>query len=160
MKAGVSWLFHFKWSINTLCLINQIIRNTFLEYCSTTTIHGIPYLTERKRHWTEKCFWAIVLGLSVWTCGSMIRDIWIKWRDYPTTMSLTEEPLPISTIPFPTVTVCPRVKTLKEKLDLTSLFGLPADLWNLSDVEYDEAITKKLWNGILNEFISDRLGWK
>lgn len=106
-----------------------------MDYCSNTTIHGVRYCTERRRHWTERCWWLIAIGLSVWFCGSSIRNIWIKWRDNPVTMSLTETLLPIPTVPFPTVTICPEIKTYKQKLDLTSLYGLKIDEWDLSDIE-------------------------
>lgn len=95
-----------------------------------TTIHGIPYLTERRRHWTERCWWAIAIGLSVWFCGSSIQDIWIKRRDYPVTMTLSEDILPIPTIPFPTITVCPEIKTHKNMIDFDGIIAR-----NLSEIE-------------------------
>lgn len=47
----------------------------------------------------------------------MTRDIWIHWRDNPVSTSFMQKDQPISTIPFPTVTICPNAKVSEGKLD-------------------------------------------
>lgn len=64
----------------------------------------------------------VAFGLSLCLCGLSIQDIWLKWHENPVTMSFTEKPLPISAIPFPTVTICPETKTYREKLDVTAFY--------------------------------------
>lgn len=78
-------------------------------------------------------WWLVAFGLSVWLCGSSIQNIWIKWGDNPVTMSLNEREAPVSTIPFPTVTICPETKTYMNKLNTTFAFRTPID--NLTDIE-------------------------
>lgn len=113
-----------------------MLRKCFTEYCSNTSVHGVRYITERRRHWTERCWWMIAIALSIWFCGSLIRNIWVKWRDTPVTMSMTEKLVPISTIPFPTITICPEIKTYKEMLDLTRLIhDLSMDKWEFTELE-------------------------
>lgn len=83
------------------------------------------YVTETRRHWTERCWWIVAICLSIWFCGSSIQNIWTKWNENPVTISFTEKEFPISAIPFPTVTICPDIKTVKEKLDIQEAFLLP-----------------------------------
>lgn len=71
----------------------------------------------------------------MWFCGMLIRNVWIKWRDNPVTMAMNEKQLPISTIPFPMITICPEIKTYKEKLDITYLHDLPKEYRVLSKIE-------------------------
>lgn len=40
------------------------------------------------------------------------------------TISFNEKEWPISKIPFPTVAICPDIKTMKEKLDMKEVFSL------------------------------------
>lgn len=111
------------------------MRDFFIDYCSNTTIHGIRYFTERKRHWTEKCWWLIAMTLAVWFCGTSIQNVWAKWCNNPVTMNMNEKLLPIQTIPFPTVTICPEIKTYKSKLDINAVHRLKKEFWNISNVE-------------------------
>lgn len=105
-----------------------------MEFCSKTTIHGVRYFSERNRHWTERCWWIIAIGVSMYFCTFSIQKVWIKWRDNPVIMSVYESQIPISKIPFPTVTICPEIKTTHTKLDLTP-FGIPNYQLNFSPIE-------------------------
>lgn len=105
-----------------------------MEFCSKTTIHGVRYFGERNRHWTERCWWIIAIGVSMWFCTVSIQKVWIKWHENPVTVMIYEKPVPISKFPFPTVTICPEIKTTNSKLDLT-LFNLPNVQLNLSPIE-------------------------
>lgn len=77
----------------------------------------------------------IAIALSVWFCGSLIENVWVKWCNDPVKMTMAEKPSPISLIPFPTVTICPETKTYKSKLDLTHLNEMSKDMWNLTAAE-------------------------
>lgn len=94
--------------------VRENIRKFIMEYCSNTTIHGIRYLTEPRRHWTERVIWMIAIAVALWLCGSSIKDTWTKWDENPVIMKVTESQ--ISTIPFPMVTICPHAKILKPGL--------------------------------------------
>lgn len=106
------------------------MRNFVMEYCSKTTIHGVRYFSERNRHWTERCWWIIAIGASMWFCGFSIQNVWKKWGENPVSMSVFERQIPISRIPFPTVTICPEIKTKRMKFDLA-----PTAPLNLSPIE-------------------------
>lgn len=75
--------------------------------------------------------------MSLWLCVSFIHNIWIEWDENPvTTRDVTNSfnLINISTIPFSTVTICPEIKTWKQRFDISaSLNYLP----NLSDRKYE-----------------------
>lgn len=106
-----------------------------IEYCSISSLHGVRYLSERNRHWTEKWWWIIAIGLAMWFCSILIQTVWVKWREDPIKVIMSEKPLPISTIPFPTIIICPETKTHRKKLNLEHLYEVPKEMWNSSDVE-------------------------
>lgn len=111
-------------------------RELFKEFCVATTIHGVRYFTEQRRHWSERSpyfkffkkikfqlplvqttvhfcfanhrvFWIAAFSVSICLCGASIQNIWEKWTETPLVMSLSEKELTVSEIPFPMVTVCP-----------------------------------------------------
>ncbi|XP_055303111.1 pickpocket protein 28-like [Sitodiplosis mosellana] len=109
----------------------QPIKTLFFELCDNSNIHGVRYLSERLLHWSERCWWLIFVGLSLWICGSMIQNIWIQWDENPVSMQFTSSE--ISAIPFPTVTICPEIKTNKQKFDVDAAIK---SLATLSHNEY------------------------
>lgn len=111
------------------------MKKLFAEYCSYSSVHGVRYFVDEKRHWTERCWWIIAICFSIWFCGSSILSAWIKWHDNPILMAMNEKQIPISTIPFPTVTICPETKTHRAKLDLEYLYEVPKDMWNSTEAE-------------------------
>ena len=117
------------------------MRRNLRDFCNNSSIHGIRYFSERRRHWSERLWWAIAFVLSFLICCSSIRDIWMHWYETPVSLSLSEKMQPISAIPFPTVTICPYNKFRKDKLDLRNAF----ETWvvapeNISDTEYKSAL--------------------
>lgn len=49
----------------------------------------------------------------------MVKKVVVEWIDRPVSMDFNELDVPISAVPFPSVTICPQTKTLKSKLNLT-----------------------------------------
>ncbi|CRL02114.1 CLUMA_CG015356, isoform A [Clunio marinus] len=90
----------------------------FKEFSADTSIHGekceisqfilgIKYLTDKKRHWSEKLFWFVALTLSILACSYLIYDTFRKWKMAPVIVSFSEKFMNIWEIPFPAVTICP-----------------------------------------------------
>lgn len=119
--------------IISLC---QTIGAVLKDFCSNTSIHGIRYFAERKRHWSERStnagvlfkitisilflcihrvFWVAFVILSIYFCSLSIQDVLMEWNENPVTLSLTEKPSPVSAIPFPAVTICASNKLHKSK---------------------------------------------
>lgn len=65
----------------------------------------------------------------------MIKTTWFDWQEKPTTLNIIEDS-PISSIPFPTVTICPATKVIKDKFNIDEKFMTPWHLVpNLTDRE-------------------------
>lgn len=72
----------------------------FWEWCSNfMPTNGLSvFLIFKYRIW-----WVFAFSLSLCLCGISIRSILNSWNETPVMMSLTEKNVPISAIPFPTV---------------------------------------------------------
>lgn len=112
----------------------------FSDYSETSTIHGIRYLGEKKRHWTERLWWMIAFTVSVVACAGFIYQAWIKWNNSPVIMTFTEEATHVYDIPFPAVTVCMDSKSKQRMLNYTDVY------YKLKDPTHKANIT----NGILH----------
>lgn len=119
-------MFNFKYK----CYL-QAARHILLEFCETTTIHGIRYWTETGTHWSEKIYWIIVVILSMGFCGWSTQNIFLKWHESPVVVVLAEKESRISDIPFPTVTICTETKFLASKLSIGNIISKE----NISDEE-------------------------
>lgn len=108
------------------------IRKFFIDYCNNSNMHGFRYFSEPKLHWSERLFWLIALVASLCVCGFLTRDVWTRWTEDPVKMDMIEKPVDAGIIPFPTVTICPEIKTTKNKLDVTAALKSPS---NLSQIE-------------------------
>lgn len=125
----------------------------FKEFCYTSSIHGVQYFTKKRLHLSERLFrsklfyeflpynlklfhvrlwWLIAFGLSIWLCGSMIWNSWMEWKENPMIMSNNEKNIPISAIPFPTVTICDHIKIMKKKFDISVVYNKS---YNLNESE-------------------------
>lgn len=67
----------------------------------------------------NRLWWIISIGLSIWGCVYMLFVIWLERKD-KYWIDTDFDMLPTSTIPFPTVTICFKMKTTKDKFDYVS----------------------------------------
>ncbi|RZC42105.1 ASC domain containing protein [Asbolus verrucosus] len=91
------------------------------QYNEATGIHGVRYLSE-KRTIVEKIFWTIVLILSLTSCVFMIYGILNKFDNSPVVVNFLSTDYPIYKIPFPSVTICPKIKSTHHKFNYTDVF--------------------------------------
>lgn len=94
------------------------------EFCFNSTIHGIKYMGDRKRHWVERVWWLLAFILSIAGCSRLIVHIWQRWDRSPVIVSFAEKPTPIWQIPFPAITICPETKTQADLFNYTEMFHL------------------------------------
>lgn len=81
--------------------------HVFSEYKNkTTTIHGIRYFCDRRRHWSERLCWIISVSTSIIMCAGFLFGCWSKWSISPLIITFADEATAISKIPFPTITIC------------------------------------------------------
>ena len=103
----------------------------FSSFSNDTTIHGLKYIGENRRHWVERLFWLIFFTASVITCTIIIMKTYIKWQSSPVIVSFNEKLKPIWEIPFPAVTICPETRTN------VNIFNFSTSEARLRGINYD-----------------------
>lgn len=87
------------------------------KYFSETSIHGLKYIFENKRHIIERLFW-LFASLLMWSLGFyLISQIITKWQTSPVLVSFDSKTTPIWTIPFPAFTLCNMNKVRKSRVE-------------------------------------------
>lgn len=107
--------------------------NVFSDYSQRSTIHGVRYLGEKRRHWTERIWWFISFGISLVVSSQLIYQIYWRFVYAPVMISFADETTPISSIPFPTVTICSDLKVQPIRLNYSSIYN------QLSDFDFPDA---------------------
>lgn len=64
-------------------------------------------MTDKKRPWPEKLFWAIAMSLSILCCTLLIIETYRKWQLSPVIISFSPKFINVWHIPFGAVTICP-----------------------------------------------------
>lgn len=103
------------------------------EFSRSTTVHGVNYFGDRRRHWIERVFWIIVFVMSMTVCFFMVNKIYVKWQSSPIIVTQDDKLTAISEIPFPAVTVCPAAKVK---------FLLSGNLTRTQDILIDAALQR------------------
>lgn len=78
------------------------IERVFFEYSRSSTVHGVRYLCDKRRHWSERMWWIISVSTSIIMCAGFLFGCWSKWTISPLIITFADEATPISNIPFPT----------------------------------------------------------
>lgn len=60
-----------------------------------------------------------MVGVALGLCGLVIENNYSKWQMSPVKTNKIKNSIS-ETIPFPTITICPEIKTMKSRFDLTS----------------------------------------
>lgn len=111
------------------------------DFLRNSSVHGIKYIGERHRHWSERMFWVIAFIISFSGCSVMIYKIYWKWQLTPVIVSFAENSTPIWEIPFPAVTICPETKSIKEELDFSATFR---KLKNMDKINENQTIKQTI----------------
>ncbi|XP_035790347.1 pickpocket protein 28-like [Anopheles albimanus] len=99
-------------------------RSLWVDYCKNSTIHGFKYFVGSKRTLVERVWWIIVCLLSVYGCGRLIYSVYKKWDLEPVVVTFAEKSIPVFSIPFPAIMVCPEIKARREVFNFTNSFEL------------------------------------
>lgn len=98
------------------------IWELFSDYSAISTMHGVRYLGEKKRHWSERIFWLIMFVSSIIACSAFIFQAWSKWQNSPVIVTFSEVSTPVYHIPFPTVTICTDIRIKQSVLNYTDFW--------------------------------------
>ncbi|CAG7826654.1 unnamed protein product [Allacma fusca] len=88
----------------------------FHNYCQVTTMHGIRYVAEEKRHVSEKIFWSCWCVFGISAAIYMMSKIYTRWESSPVITSVSNTNFPVTNINFPAVTICTVNKAVNEKM--------------------------------------------
>lgn len=94
------------------------------DFCQNSTIHGLKYMGDRKRHWGERLWWLVAFLLSIFFCARIISKVWQKWDRNPVIVTFAESSTPIWQIPFPAVTICLQTKTQSNLFNFTDTYRM------------------------------------
>ncbi|XP_072934740.1 pickpocket protein 28-like [Epargyreus clarus] len=84
----------------------ETFNNDLREYLSTSTLHGLRYVGEKKLTWFERFFWLVAFGSSLFCAAFFILNVYAKWRMTPMIVSINPENMPLKDLPFPALTIC------------------------------------------------------
>lgn len=94
------------------------------DFTKNSTVHGIKYIGDNDSCWTDRLFWITALFISIFACFFMIHKIYFKWQISPDIINSADKIVPVSIIPFPSVTICPEVKARKSHIDFAASWSL------------------------------------
>ncbi|KOB71904.1 Uncharacterized protein OBRU01_07917 [Operophtera brumata] len=89
-----------------------IIKDLCVDYARNSTLHGLRYVTASGLTLIEKLFWMSTFFMSVALCGYLIGNVYHKWTNSPVIVSVSEKLVSVGSVPFPSVTICPQIKTI------------------------------------------------
>ncbi|XP_052873202.1 pickpocket protein 28-like [Anopheles cruzii] len=98
-------------------------QSLWIDYCLNSTIHGFRYFVPG-RSWIERMWWMIVCLVSLYGCGRLIHSVYTKWDRDPVVVTFAEKTVPVYSIPFPAVLICPEIKVRKEVFDFSKVANL------------------------------------
>ncbi|XP_023715587.1 pickpocket protein 28 isoform X2 [Cryptotermes secundus] len=119
----------------------DLLRNNTMEFCCSTSLHGLRYIGENHRHASERIFWLISFLISTAVVAHFIFKIWIRWNTSPVLVSFADVPTPVWNIPFPAITICPQVKVKNTSFSVSSTL--------LKDNKTDEEREKLLYSRLV-----------
>ena len=133
----------------------EVILNDAKDFSSTTTIHGISYLTSPDHSICSSLFWILTVTLAIVGTSYQVYSIWNLWGESPVITTLETISYPIEKIQFPAVTLCPQGSVL-EIMDAVLYYQF--EEWVLRKLETDEGARHK--RTILNDTRQSLNFWK
>ncbi|PSN34454.1 hypothetical protein C0J52_20177 [Blattella germanica] len=111
-------------------------KENYLEFCRSTSLHGLQYVGEQHRPMIERLFWLLSFLVSLAFVTYFVSQTWNKWQTSPVFVTFAETSSPVWDIPFPAVTICPEIKIKRTVLNFTSLcFNLNKSIDEIEDYE-------------------------
>lgn len=102
--------------------VKAVANEVFNDFCHTTSIHGMKYLTGHS-HWLERTIWIAIYAFALWFCGSLVWERYLRWEKNPVIISFDKRFESISEVPFPAVTICSETKSIKKVFNYTRVLN-------------------------------------
>lgn len=108
----------------------------FMDYSRNTSIHGMHYFFQRKRSLWERLFWIICFIVALVYCTFSVGKVYDRWKNFPIIISFDTKAIPIYEIPFPSIVICPQIKTNSWAFNFTDVYQR-AQMENATTEELD-----------------------
>lgn len=91
------------------------LKETFVEFAASTSIHGVQYIIDPHGTKTSKICWAIiVLGMFI-TSNVLVDVFWERYKTNPTRVNVDTNHAPMAELNFPAITICNIAKMSYER---------------------------------------------
>ncbi len=80
--------------------------NIPVSFCTDSSLHGLKYIGQHKRHTVERLFWLVAFTAMVCTAVYTIIAMWTDYRNNPTITVFNPTETTLDEIPFPGLTIC------------------------------------------------------
>ena len=97
-----------KVKMNQTKSVRKRVIDTTKKYSSSTTIHGISYLSSDNVSKLERLLWITIVLLALFFTTFQVINLYDEWQAKPVITTLDTVALPIKDIEFPAVTICPQ----------------------------------------------------
>ncbi|XP_001851494.2 pickpocket protein 28 [Culex quinquefasciatus] len=94
------------------------LEDSLVDFCGSSSIHGVRYIGCRSSSYIEKLVWTIIFATTLYFAGTNIVEAWIKWEKNPVKIVSAEHVTYSWEVPFPAVTICPQTKSKKSLFDI------------------------------------------
>ncbi|XP_055536311.1 sodium channel protein Nach isoform X2 [Wyeomyia smithii] len=91
-----------------------------------SSVHGLPHLVAKDRHWLERLLWAVILVCSVYGSYAICLITWTRYQQNPTVLTLQTDWRQWIYRP-PAITFCPMYFDVQRSKDMIQR------LWNISE---------------------------
>ena len=108
---------------------------SFHDYSSASSIHGLRYFSDRKHSACGRAFWIIIVAIALSLTSFQVVNIWNEWFEDPVVTSLNTISLPVENIEFPAVTLCPQGSTADI---MENFFYHQFEEWLINEMKEDE----------------------
>jgi Amiloride-sensitive sodium channel len=76
----------------------KVIKDLIADYSNKTTIQGVNYVADTTLSMIERSWWAILVVISTFCCGSLILDVVESYDQSPIIVSFANEEMHISEV--------------------------------------------------------------
>ncbi|XP_058456325.1 pickpocket protein 28-like [Malaya genurostris] len=98
------------------------LEDSFVDFCGSSSIHGVQYIGCRSSSYIEKLLWTIVFLITLYFAGTNIIEAWIKWEKNPVKTAPLDSVTFSWEIPFPAVTICPQTKSKRSLFEIMEAY--------------------------------------
>ena len=100
------------------------VKNTFIEYCDITTIHGFVYLFKNGLSVFERLLWIIIISVGMIYTVKFSNNIINDWNENHVLTTVATTGKPVNEIEFPAITICAEVKFLTASMQCDAVLRI------------------------------------